>query len=334
MRNVLSHHNFLGAMISSITLDKEVIWLLNAWDTEQLTATVLPADAWNKKLIWTSSDTSIATVDQTGLVTCVTPGNCTITCTAKYWWASATASVVWSMLVVEYLLIGWGWGWNNTWTSAYAGWGGWGWEALTWTLCMLSSECIVIWSWWWQNSWWWASCIWELLVARWWCRGNWYTWWNSWSWFRWCWWYVSDTAGWWAWACWNAVCNPRWSYYYYWWNWWKWICSDITWVTACYAWGWWWWQDYYNNCEMYKWCGCDWGWNWWWWRWRSWTAATTCWAWWGWNTYEWSWWRWGNWLAVFRYPTACWYNVTGWCKYTCWDYTIHCFTESWCLELE
>ena len=40
------------------------------------------------------------------------------------------------------------------------------------------------------------------------------------------------------------------------------------------------------------------------------------------------WWNWGWWVAIFRYPTECWYNIEWWCKYTCWDYTIHCFTSN------
>ncbi len=45
-------------------------------------ATVLPENAYNKSLRWTSSDESIALVDNTGLVTLLTEGNCIITATA------------------------------------------------------------------------------------------------------------------------------------------------------------------------------------------------------------------------------------------------------------
>ena len=65
---------------TEITLDKNSIVLITAWDTEQITATLIPAEASNS-ITWTSSDTTIATVDQTGLVTCVTPGTATITAT-------------------------------------------------------------------------------------------------------------------------------------------------------------------------------------------------------------------------------------------------------------
>lgn len=77
--------------ISSITLNKSSISLNSVWQTEQLTATVSPDDAVEKKVHWSSSDTTIATVSQTGLVTCVTPGSCIIT--AECWWYTATCNV-------------------------------------------------------------------------------------------------------------------------------------------------------------------------------------------------------------------------------------------------
>jgi len=50
--------------------------------TVQLGATVLPADASNPALTWSSSDTSVATVDDNGLVTGVAAGTATITAAA------------------------------------------------------------------------------------------------------------------------------------------------------------------------------------------------------------------------------------------------------------
>ncbi|MGM9936194.1 MAG: Ig-like domain-containing protein, partial [Candidatus Ornithomonoglobus sp.] len=51
--------------------------------TETLTTVVTPADATRKAVIWTSSDTSVATVSN-GIVTGVKPGTATITATSKY----------------------------------------------------------------------------------------------------------------------------------------------------------------------------------------------------------------------------------------------------------
>lgn len=50
--------------------------------TTQLSATVFPAEATSKTLLWSSSDTSIATVSSTGLVTALKNGTVTITATA------------------------------------------------------------------------------------------------------------------------------------------------------------------------------------------------------------------------------------------------------------
>lgn len=52
-------------------------------DTIQLTATVEPDDAANKNVTWTSSDDSVATVDQNGLVTIHSVGDVTITATTE-----------------------------------------------------------------------------------------------------------------------------------------------------------------------------------------------------------------------------------------------------------
>ncbi len=50
--------------------------------TLQLSASVLPADADDKSVTWSSSDDTIATVDSSGLVTGVAPGTATITATS------------------------------------------------------------------------------------------------------------------------------------------------------------------------------------------------------------------------------------------------------------
>jgi len=50
-------------------------------DTLQLTETVTPANATDKSVTWSSSNTSVATVNSSGLVTAVSVGNATITVT-------------------------------------------------------------------------------------------------------------------------------------------------------------------------------------------------------------------------------------------------------------
>ncbi len=67
--------------VSEITLDKTDI-KLDKGATEQLTATVSPADASDDSVSWISSNNQVATVDQSGKVTAVKPGTATITAKA------------------------------------------------------------------------------------------------------------------------------------------------------------------------------------------------------------------------------------------------------------
>ncbi len=64
--------------VTSVGLNKNVI-NLNEDDQETLTATVLPADATNKNVTWTSDDEDVATVVD-GVVTAVGAGDAVITC--------------------------------------------------------------------------------------------------------------------------------------------------------------------------------------------------------------------------------------------------------------
>ena len=65
---------------SSVTLNKTTLSLY-AGDSETLTAAVEPSDATDT-VNWTSSDPSVATVDENGVVTALKPGTATITATA------------------------------------------------------------------------------------------------------------------------------------------------------------------------------------------------------------------------------------------------------------
>ena len=68
--------------VESITLDKTE-GILNAGNTVTITATVTPEEATNPAVTWSSSDESVATVDETGKVTAVAAGNATITATSE-----------------------------------------------------------------------------------------------------------------------------------------------------------------------------------------------------------------------------------------------------------
>jgi len=63
--------------VESISVSQNAI-TLTVGDTATLTASVLPSTA-NPSVIWSSSDESIATVDEDGVVTAVAEGTATIT---------------------------------------------------------------------------------------------------------------------------------------------------------------------------------------------------------------------------------------------------------------
>ena len=67
---------------SSISLDKTTLEL-SAHDIYQLTATVSPSNATEKQVHWISSDESVASVDENGLVTAIAEGTATITAYAS-----------------------------------------------------------------------------------------------------------------------------------------------------------------------------------------------------------------------------------------------------------
>ncbi len=68
--------------VTSITLNKSSL-SLQAGQSETLTATVKPDNATNKTVTWSSSNTSVATVDSNGKVTTKASGSSTITCKAN-----------------------------------------------------------------------------------------------------------------------------------------------------------------------------------------------------------------------------------------------------------
>jgi uncharacterized protein YjdB len=79
--------------VKSVRLDQTSLTLYLGEGSAQLTATVLPADATNGKVTWTSYNTQAATVDQNGLVTPVGQGVATITASAGGYKASCTVTV-------------------------------------------------------------------------------------------------------------------------------------------------------------------------------------------------------------------------------------------------
>ncbi len=68
---------------TGVSLDRTRLDLVTGGNTHTLVATIEPGQATNKKVSWTSSNTSVATVDQNGKVTPVAKGNATITATTE-----------------------------------------------------------------------------------------------------------------------------------------------------------------------------------------------------------------------------------------------------------
>ena len=68
-------------VIASVTLDKTALFFNPNGEPQQLIATILPANAANKYLIWTSNDVNVADVDEDGVVTPIEAGNAIITAT-------------------------------------------------------------------------------------------------------------------------------------------------------------------------------------------------------------------------------------------------------------
>ena len=68
--------------VSNVTVNPATVKLTSKGQTTQLSATVLPSNAENKSIVWSTSNASVATVDNNGVVTAVANGNATITAAA------------------------------------------------------------------------------------------------------------------------------------------------------------------------------------------------------------------------------------------------------------
>lgn len=67
--------------VSSIEFEESALEL-EVGATKQLKVNVLPEDAFDKSVKWSSSNEEVATIDESGLLTAVEAGNATITATA------------------------------------------------------------------------------------------------------------------------------------------------------------------------------------------------------------------------------------------------------------
>jgi hypothetical protein len=91
--------NASSIAVTSITLDKTSA-ALAVGSTIQLTATIAPSDATNKKLSWSTSKASVAVVSATGLVSGISAGSATITATSADGGLTASCAVTVTVVAV------------------------------------------------------------------------------------------------------------------------------------------------------------------------------------------------------------------------------------------
>lgn len=86
--------------VESLSLNSTSLTLVEG-ETQSLTATVSPSTATNKKVIWSSSNSSVATVDDRGHITAVAAGTTTITAKTDDGGKTATCSVTVNSKVIS-----------------------------------------------------------------------------------------------------------------------------------------------------------------------------------------------------------------------------------------
>ncbi len=83
----------VGTKAGGVRIDKRE-YALNLGKSEQIIATVLPETAEDKSLVWESSNTEVATVDENGVVTAVANGKATIKCKTVVGGFTASCTVI------------------------------------------------------------------------------------------------------------------------------------------------------------------------------------------------------------------------------------------------
>ena len=79
-------------LVTSVSLDKTSLKMIEG-DSQTLIATVYPNNATNRKVTWTSSNSSIVKVDQNGKITAVKAGTASITVTTEDGGKTATCNI-------------------------------------------------------------------------------------------------------------------------------------------------------------------------------------------------------------------------------------------------
>ena len=79
-------------LVTSVSLDKTSLKMIEG-DSQTLVATVYPDNATNRKVTWTSSNSSIVKVDQNGKVTAIKAGTASVTVTTEDGGKTATCNI-------------------------------------------------------------------------------------------------------------------------------------------------------------------------------------------------------------------------------------------------
>ena len=97
---------FTPVLATGVTLNKTSVTLTSAGETAALTATVVPSNALDGSVTWTSSNASVATVNSTGVVTAVANGTTTITATTNDGTNISTSCTVTVNIIIRVLATG------------------------------------------------------------------------------------------------------------------------------------------------------------------------------------------------------------------------------------
>ena len=81
--NIKFYANLSVVDVASVAINQPETTSLNIGETLELSATVLPANATDKSLTWSSDDPSVLEVDQNGKVTAISSGSAVITATSS-----------------------------------------------------------------------------------------------------------------------------------------------------------------------------------------------------------------------------------------------------------
>jgi uncharacterized protein YjdB len=118
---VLTNQNVPPVAVTGVSVSPTTA-SISAGLTQQLTATIAPANATNQNVTWKSSNTAVATVSAAGLVTAIAAGTATITVTTSDGGKTATSAITvnasTNFTVYFYPPSGWGTGIKIYWWSA------------------------------------------------------------------------------------------------------------------------------------------------------------------------------------------------------------------------